>query len=484
MQFRRILIILMVMIFMTGTLSAEAAAPTKSTALEPWDSEVVDMISEGYVGPFVSIDHYERNGRAYISYYDAENHYLKLAYQVDPGTGNCPGNTNWKCETVDNGGPYVSQHDVGQYNSIDVLEASVNLTASIQGELELAPPQFHYAKIGISYYDETDASLKFALRTCNSPFVCSWNITEVDDDEGAISSNVVGQFSSFNFGSEDQPIIYYNERNVLTNLGRVKRAYLPSGNTFSGNCDSSWNCQVIAQAASSAFGTHISADGGRVVFYDGSPNYEMYYARPVSVDTATCGVGLSRWDCQEIDSQNNVGKFSSLYYDGVNPMQIAYYDASNGTVKYAIQTSAGSGNCTNNSFNCDAVDDIGASTTNTSVGISLTLDAQNQPIIAYQDFHEEMAPATLKLARPSTVYGNLVGNCGDPPNGYLFQYWHCRLLDSSGHQEVDEADYAAISVNPTGLATVAYYESDEYYSEGRLKVAQQHFGIYLPLISK
>jgi hypothetical protein len=31
---------------------------------------------------------------------------------------------------------------------------------------------------------------------------------------------------------------------------------------------------------------------------------------------------------------------------------------------------------------------------------------------------------------------------------------------------------------------VAYYETDNYYDEGRLKVAQQHFGIYLPLINK
>jgi len=482
MQFRRILIILIVMIFMTGTLTAKAATPTKSTALEPWNTEIVDKISEGFVGPFVSIDHYERDGRAYISYYDAENGDLKLANQVDPGTGNCPGNTNWKCTTVD------SANDVGQYSSIEVTDGIINLGITTQGELEApAPIVVHYAKIGISYFDATQRSLKFALRTCSTLFSCSWNITEVDDDTATMAPDIVGEYSSFDFGTDDIPIIYYNEHNNINPVGRVKRAYLPTGNNFLGSCGAGWTCDVIAAAENSSFGSYISSDGGKVAFYN-NINSSLVLASQVSVDTNTCLLtgGMNRWDCVIVDLTGDVGKFSSIYYDEYDPAiptQIAYYDFTNGRVKYAIKTAPGTGTCYNTNYNCFAVDDIGQSTT-TSIGIALTLDAQNQPIIAYQDFHEEMASARLKLARPASVYNQLIGNCGGLPPGYSFYYWQCSLLDSSGHQEVHEADYAAISVNPIGLATVAYYESDEYYSEGRLKVAQQHFGIYLPLISK
>ncbi len=147
MHYKRILLI--VMIFMTGTLPAQAATPTKSTALEPWTNEVVNLISEGYVGPFVSIDHYACNRKADVSYHDAENGDPLLANQVDPGTDNCPGNLNWKCLPVDD-----SANDVGQYNSIDVIE----------GIAYLDPSAFNYAKIGISYHDATAKSLKSWLR--------------------------------------------------------------------------------------------------------------------------------------------------------------------------------------------------------------------------------------------------------------------------------------------------------------------------------
>jgi hypothetical protein len=480
MQYKRILLILIVMIFMTGTLSAEAATTGKAVALEPWTNEIVDDIANVTVGTHVSIAHSERDGRAYISYYDSTNQTLKLAYQVSPGTGNCPDNSNWRCSTLYNG-----PNDVGRFSSIDVVDASVNLITAIQGELNAAPPHQDYTKIGISFYDATDGALKFALYKCVPAQLypdCGWNITTVDDDSSPLFGATIGQNSSFKFGTDAVPIIYYHEGTGITNTGRVKRAYLPTGGTFSGHCGTGWTCEVVAQStSSSAYGTHISADGGRVVFYD-PHNMELVWAYSTgSIMSSSCGL-VNYWGCDVIDSNGDVGKFASIHYDGVHPMRVAYYDATNGTVKYAVVTSE-TGNCTNDSFNCFAVDTIGTTTLSKNIGISLSLDAQGQPIIAYQDFHEDMAPARLKLARPAHVYGEMVGNCGGTNPDYLFTYWQCRLLDG-GNEYLDEADYAAVSVSPAGLATVAYYETDNYYDEGRLKVAQQHFGIYLPLINK
>ncbi len=48
----------------------------------------------------------------------------------------------------------------------------------------------------------------------------------------------------------------------------------------------------------------------------------------------------------------------------------------------------------------------------------------------------------------------------------------------------DAAEYAAVSVSPAGLATVAYSEHNKYDDEYYLKVAQQHYTVNLPQIMK
>jgi hypothetical protein len=468
MHYKRILLILIVMIFMTGTLSAEAATTGKAVALEPWTNGVVDKITGGYVGSHVSIAHYERDGSAYVSYYDATNKNLKLAYQISSGTGNCPGDANWKCETVDNG--FISifaNHDVGQYNSIDVVD-------------ETYLGRFHYARIGISYYDATAKALKFAERKCTL-LDCSWTITTVHDDGSNLTD--MGQYSSFKFAGGTTPTIFYHLESMITTTGMVKRAVLTGDN--SGPCAPGWLCDTVAYGvASSAYGTHISADGGRVVFYDPQKTELVMAHSTGSALTNTCGLG-NYWDCEVIDSNGDVGKFASFSNNGGHPMKIAYYDATNGKVKYAISVTSGTGNCTNANFNCFAVDTIGVLGTNAHIGISLTQDAKGEPVIAYQHFLED-APAKLKLARPAHVYGEMVGNCGGTNPDYLFTYWQCSTLDWGGQYQ-NEGDYTAVSISPAGLATVAYYEifeSAQDVFEGRLKVAQQHFAIYLPLISK
>jgi len=117
------------------------------------------------------------------------------------------------------------------------------------------------------------------------------------------------------------------------------------------------------------------------------------------------------------------------------------------------------------------------------VGVSLAVDSAGYPIIAYQDASVDLAPAGLKVARPAPAVGLLIGNCGAPPPNGLFMYWQCETLDNGGaHSSV--ADYAAISISPSGLAVVAYSDYDDYYDEFNLKVAYQRLQVFLPLIMR
>jgi hypothetical protein len=150
-------------------------------------------------------------------------------------------------------------------------------------------------------------------------------------------------------------------------------------------------------------------------------------------------------------------------------------------IKYAEFVGAG-GNCDADSeWICYTVDTVGKPLGH--IGLSLAMDSQGYPIIAYMDASDEMAPKNLKIARPAPAYGLEYGNCGDVPPGDLFQYWQCSFIDT-GNAYVDEAGYAAVSVNPAGLATIAYSEFNSYDNESYLKVAEQYVTINLPLIAK
>jgi hypothetical protein len=113
----------------------------------------------------------------------------------------------------------------------------------------------------------------------------------------------------------------------------------------------------------------------------------------------------------------------------------------------------------------------------------------NQPMIAYQNSSDPMGFSTLDIARPLSDYpGQTAGNCG-PLVGIIPQ-WQCDTLDNAdqggGGGYLYEADYVAASIDPTGLAMIAYYEYDDFYTEGRLKIAYQERveNTYLPLIIK
>ncbi len=85
--------------------------------------------------------------------------------------------------------------------------------------------------------------------------------------------------------------------------------------------------------------------------------------------------------------------------------------------------------------------------------------------------------AHLAPIRPALAHGATVGNCGPIVN--LFHRWQCATIDDAtqggGAGHLYEAAFASVAVDPNGLAAIAYNEIDDYFNEGRLKVAYQEF---------
>ena len=125
------------------------------------------------------------------------------------------------------------------------------------------------------------------------------------------------------------------------------------------------------------------------------------------------------------------------------------------------------------------MDSIGANQAH--VGITMAMDQQGQPIIAYEDSSDALGAAEN---RPSHLRHE--PSLGQLWRDFPLNLWHCSILNSAacGHGEVNVADYTAVAVGKSGQATIVYYEMDSYNSKNNMKCAVQRFQTLVPLVKK
>ncbi len=438
----------------------DGATNPYAVANAPWYVKTVE--STDSVGAHTSIVFDPGSGRPYISYYDATNKDLRMANRT-PSDGNCGPDDTWYCQSVD------SEDDVGEYNSIAVFRSGSSW------------------KVGIAYYDATNFALKYAVRTCN--IFCIWSISTIVQSFDAL--NAVGQHASLAFDSTGAAHISYH-RIYQFDVDELNYAHYvgSGGNCGVGNAAGKWQCEKVDTGEGMGLFTSLDVNGSdkpRIAYYDAA-NGDLRYAFGGAVG-GNCGTGGS-WQCGTVDGDtgDNVGKYASLHIDkgaSDNP-SIAYYDATNGKLKYA-EIPGSDANCGYlfwgvQIWRCEDIDDIGVNLI--SADLALTVDAAGYPIIAYEDASEDLAPAVLKVARPASALGLFVGNCGPTPPGWMFVSWWCEKLDGGDNQYLHEGAYASIAVNPTGLAAIAYSEHDDYNGGYNLKIAFQQLQTFLPVITR
>ncbi len=441
-----------------GETSIQNSADSAGATV-PWQIQYVERVTSPTpmdLGAYNSIALRPYDELPFISYYDATNHDLKLASPVYTGGSNCGVDGNWWCRVVDETG------DVGKYNSI-----------ALWGD------ESHW-KLGISYYDTANyGSLKYAEWDSLTPSV--WDIATIAEGNMFVSQ---GLYTSLELSSDGTPhIAYYMSNSLSDDALKYATYYGINGNCGVGDASGKWHCETVDSG--DRVGKYPSLDIGgyddwvRIAYYDeglGNLNYASYGI------FGTCDNG---WNCEIANSGGDVGLFPSLAAPQAagEPVRIAYYDKTNGALKYATSVSS-DGNCGSGDWVCYKVDDMGAGAGMAQTGIALALDEQGEAVIVYQDASEDLAPASLNIARPASAYDLMIGNCGDVPPGYLFMAWQCGSIDNGYSDILNEADYVSAAVNSSGLATIAYYETDDYYLNASLKVAYQHVFIYLPIVRK
>lgn len=460
----------------TRSESTEVASVLNPKADAPWYTSWADNTTSGGLGAYPSIAYSPLNGLPYISYYDADNGNLMLAHYAPDGSGNCGVSGSWECEGIDGDGlgDHIS-NDVGRYSSLSIHKN----TSGILGW-----------QMGISYYDATDKVLRYAVYDYSFPYGGFWDYVTITPIAGFGSGD--GMYTSLKYSSSGSPhIAYYAWRWTITGtIGYLKVATKVSSG---GNCglapdNGHWQCD--SADSGDGVGKYASLDIDydeqvQIAYYDeGNGNLKYAYFAGI----ATC---LNGWECSTVDGAvADVGAFASLKakQSATDTLHIAYYDKTHGKVKYATSGwSGGTGNCgPSNGWQCLAVDSMGAGPGMSITGISLDLDTVGEPIIAYQDASVDLAPAKLNIARPATVYEYTsgIGNCGDVPPGNLFEVWQCDTLDNASYGQgmVHVGTYVSVAVSPSGLATIAYFEENDYDVVTALKVAYQRPHTYLPVV--
>lgn len=267
-----------------------------------WTCTVVD--TQGWTGtdPSIAID---KNGHAWISYFDFSNFDLKVARYVGSGGTGCgsPGSNEWTCLTVDSSG------DVGN-------ESSIALDS--------------HNRPWIAYRDVNNSSLKVARMTPGTSSGCAaagWSCTLVDSGAGNAGSN-----SSIAIDHNDIAWISYHD---ITNLDMRVARYDGDGSSSGCTASVAWTCELVgAGDEDAANGTSIAIDstGAPWIAFQHKAWLESQtsYARYVGSGGTGCNVGT--WTCVNLDTNPWQGDKPSIAFDRSGTPWIASNSLGGGSV--------------------------------------------------------------------------------------------------------------------------------------------------------
>lgn len=264
----------------------------------------------------------------------------------------------------------------------------------------------------ISYYDETNKALKFALCDDDCENLANWSDVTIE------SSDNVGSHTSLGLYYNDPRIVYY-----YANGKDLKYA------TCDTDCDQSGNWTTITVDSSGDVGQFtslaMSENKPRVAYYD-EGNKDLKYAFCDSSCT-----NPSNWTTVTIDSSNDVGQYTSLALDNDKP-RITYFDESSKNLKFATcDSNCGSaGNWT--TITIDSSGDVGK--------FSSLAITDSKPRVVYNREDTKV----LK-------YAYCDSSCDQAGN------WSSIVVDSSG----DVGQHTSLALDDNGNPRVTYIDTSD-----------------------
>ncbi len=368
-------------LFTTVAMLATVFSPALALT---WDPDLIDGdLTE--VGEWTSLA-LDQDDFPHISYYDEGNEALKYAWY--DGT-----TQTWRLSFILDD----DQRDDGKYSSIAL---------SYSGQPEVL-------FVDISWFEDEDDDLWHCHFTRNDP---PGSITLVDGDDPSVA---LGQYTSTAMDDQDTAhISYYDLQNA--NLKYAK---------FNGN---GWDITT----GDDSFGDVGKYTSIAVCIVNQKPVVHISYYDDSSHDLKYARYDGDKWYPTSIDTQGDVGLWTSIALDSDGFPRISYYDATNTRLKHAYWDGS--------DWNTEVVDEPD----NTDVGqyTSIAIDPSNDHSrISYYD----ETNGDLKYAAW---------------NGFG---WDIEVADDGNGDNVGQ--YTSLALTSSGEPRISYYHVDDedlYYVKG------------------
>jgi hypothetical protein len=379
---------------------------TLGAGSDAWSCEIID--STGDTGRYVSID-FDQNGDPWIAYYDITNANLRIAQFVGASGSGCASSA-WTCTTVD------ATNDVGQYSSL----------------------AFYNGTPYIAYAYTTGGDLRFAEYTgSGSESSCAggssnWDCTDIE------TTADVGDYASLAFDGTGTAWISYrdddsNSLRIATNSagsGCATSAWTCANLNVTGNVGQDSSLAILPDGSPA------------VAYRDETNKDLEYAVYTGTGTESSCAGGSADWDCEIVESADSVGDFASLAIDPSGNPWISYYEPDHGTascdsgdcnLKVARYVGTGGTGCATTAWECielQTTDDVGRYT-------SIAFMPNGQPLVAYFDF----TSGDLEFAWRDTRAGELtIVPTISGSNGDVLTESHADMTSSTDTTGRDDAD--------------------------------------------
>jgi hypothetical protein len=299
-------------------------------------------------------------------------------------------------------------------------------------------------RITVSYHDATNAALKVAWATHRHDGVPV--LVRRDTVQSGSAALNRGLYTSLKLDSNHRPHVSFQGTALLGNETLWHAQFLGdgTGNCGAGAASGDWQCTNVDSGEGLGLHTSlaISADGyPKIAYYDSTNGHLKYAFRG--------GLG---WAIYAIDTPGeDTGRFASLYLDGSDRPHFAYYNATDQTVEYATQSS--SGNCGGGAWQCVVIEDAGAECND----VAIVKGANGLPFIVHHN--RATSDHVVRMAKAVGMFGN----CG--PGG---DSWYCAPIQDPAVSYYPGMSLA-VARQPTQGLVVAY--SEFHVLNGYLKIA-------------
>lgn len=295
-----------------------------------WQTEVVD--SDPLVGAYAALA-FNSNSRPFISYYDAANGNLKLAYNLGGGWQKLVVDTNpvalSVAESFADPDLYTSPELRAFYEKLDAIPWKDPFKSAELPGTDVADITYDGGGVGlhtsiaidgigrvhISYYDDDNRDLKYAMwNGLDTPPTFVIEVVDKYDDQGK-----VGLWSSIAVDSSNVPQIAYMSEKYDDLKFAWRKGFNQSWDTFT--VDSASNVGAFVSLV-------VDANGYPQMSYMDFANYNLKFARMT-------GTGPVTWTSGSIATEGSVGWYSSIARDANGKLHISFYDMTGGDLEYA-----------------------------------------------------------------------------------------------------------------------------------------------------